>query len=76
MHPTITCKLNLVKKDFSRQFYPQNYDFAIFVPKFYAWDWQVNSVCCKSSLYEQAKEYNEFQFYYFPFKPENTQIKT
>ena len=34
MHPTITCKLkSSEKKDFSRQFYPQDYDFAIFVPK-------------------------------------------
>ena len=38
-------------------------------------DCQAHSVCCKSSLYEQPKEFNDFQFYYFPFKPEKTQIK-
>ena len=74
MHPTTTCKLKSGENFFSRQFYPQNCDFAIFVPKF-THDWQVNSVCCKNSPYEQAKEFNEFQFYYFPFKPEKTQIK-
>ena len=32
MHQTITCKLNYSEKKLSRQFYPQNYDFTIFVP--------------------------------------------
>ena len=40
-------------------------------------DWQVTSVCCKSSPYEQAKEFHDNQFYYFPFKPKkNKQNKT
>ena len=65
-----------MKKDFSRQFYPQNYDFAIFVPKFtHDWHWQVNSICCKSCPYEQEKEFNGFQFHYFRFKPEKKKKK-
>ena len=54
---------NLVK-DFSRLFYPPDYDFAIFVPKIYAW--------LATSPYERAKEFNGFQFYDFPFKTKNT----
>ena len=63
-----------MEKALSRQFYPKNYDFAILFQNFIH-DWQVRSICCKSSPYEQAKEFNDFQFYYFPFKPETTQIK-
>ena len=74
MHQTITCKLKSSEKDFSRQFYPQNCDCAIFVPKIYPWlASQFNF--CKLSPYDQAKELNDFQFYYFPFKPEKTQMK-
>ena len=62
LHQTITCELKYSEKDFSRQFYPQTFTH----------DWQVNSICYKSSSYDQAKEYNDFQFYYFSFKPETT----
>ena len=34
MHQTITCKLKSSEKDLTRQFYPQNCDFAIFLPLF------------------------------------------
>ena len=37
MHQIITCKLKSSEKDFSRQFYPQNCDFAIFAPNIYTW---------------------------------------
>ena len=37
MHQTITCKLKSSEKKNSIQFYPQNYDFAIFVPNVYTW---------------------------------------
>ena len=50
----ITCKLKSSEQDYSRQFYPQNYDFAIFVQKKIMHVWQVTSVCFKSSPYEQA----------------------
>ena len=37
----------------------------------------IEVLCCKSNLYEKAKEFNDFQFYYFPFKPEkNTNKKS
>ena len=45
-----------------------------FLSQTFTHDWQVNSICCKSSPYEQVKECNDFQFCYFPFKPEKTQI--
>ena len=59
MHPTITCKLKSSKKSFSIQFYPQNYDFAIFVPKIYAWLASPIHLLQQQS-YEQAKEFNDF----------------
>ena len=63
------------KKDFSRQFYSQNYGVAIFVQTF-TFDWQDNSIfAAKSKPYEQAKEFNDFQLYYFPFKPEKRKLK-
>ena len=56
-----------------------------FLSQKFTHDWQVNSVCCKSSLSEQENEFNDFQFYYFPSnlkkkktttkKKKNTQIK-
>ena len=58
----------------SRQFYPQIMILPFLSQKF-THDWQVNSICCKSSLYEQAKEFNDFRFYYFPFKPEKNTNK-
>ena len=41
-----------------------------FLSQTFKHDWHVNSSCCKSSPYEQAKEFNDFQFHYFPFNPE------
>ena len=38
-------------------------------------DWQVHSVCCKSSPYEQAKECNDFNFTIFPSNLKKTQIE-
>ena len=74
MHQTITCKLKSSENDFPRQFYLQNCDFAIFCPNMTGKSIQF---AAKSSPYVQAKEFNDFQFYYFPFKPKkkNTQIK-
>ena len=47
-----------------------------FLSQKFTHDWQVHSVCCKKQRpYEQEKEFNDFQFYSFPFKPEKTQIK-
>ena len=51
-----------MKKIFQDIFFSlQNYDFAIFILKIYAW---------LGSHYEQVKEFNDFQFNYFPFKSE------
>ena len=48
-----------------------------FLSQKFTHDWQIHSICWKSSPYEQAKELNDFQFYYFPFKPEkNTNKKS
>ena len=74
MHQTITCKLKSSKNVFFETVLSQNCEFAIFVPKFTHY-WQVNSVCCKSSPYDQAKEFNDFQFHYSPFKPKKSQKK-
>ena len=59
------------KRFFQDSFIPKIIILPFLSQKF-THDWQVNSICCKSSLYEQAKEFNDFRFYYFPFKPENT----
>ena len=59
------CNLKSSEKDFSRQFYSQNCDFAIFVPKC-THDWQVNSICSKSTPYDQAKNLMIFNFTIFP----------
>ena len=69
--------LNLVKKKekiFHDSVIPKIMILQFVSPKF-AHDWQVNSICCKSSPYEQAKEFNDFQFYYVPFKPEKKKKK-
>ena len=67
MHPTITCKLNLFFQD---KFIPKIMILP-FLSQKCTHDWQVNSICCKSSPYEQAKQFSDF-----PFKPEKkTQIK-
>ena len=59
--------LKLCKNDFSRQFYPKNYDFAIFVPK--------NLHMTGMSL-QFVSKVNDFQFYYFLFKPEKKKKKS
>ena len=76
MHQTITCNTwNLVKKIFQDSFIPKIMILPFLSQKF-THDWQVSSIYCKSSPYEQAKQFNDFQFYYFPFKPEKKQKKT
>ena len=37
-----------------------------FLSQSFMHDWQVHSTCCKNSPYEQAKGFNDIQFYYFP----------
>ena len=60
---------NLAKKILRDSFIPKIVILPFLSQKF-TLDWQVNSICCNSSPYDQAKEFNDFQFYYFPFKPE------
>ena len=50
MKPTITCKVKSSEKKNSRQFYRQNYDFAIFVPKIYAYPASPFNLLQKQSL--------------------------
>ena len=79
MYPMITCKLKLKsseKKIFQNRFIPKMMSLS-FLSQKCTHEWQVNSICCKSSPYERAKEFIYFQFYYFPFKPEkNNNNKT
>ena len=74
MHQTITCKLKSSEKIFQDSFIPKIVILPFLSQKF-THDWQVNSLYCKLSPYDRAKEFYEFQFYYYPFKPEKTQTK-
>ena len=64
MHQTITCKLKSSEKDFSRQFYIQNYYFAIFVPNIYASLASHFSLLQKQSIWTGTRM---LRFLIFPF---------
>ena len=55
MHPTITCKLKSSEKRFYLQSFIPKIMILPFLSQKFTHHWQVNSVCCKSSLYEQAR---------------------
>ena len=53
MYQTITCKLNLVKKIFRDSFIHLT-EILPFLSQKFTHDWQFNSICCKSSPYDQV----------------------
>ena len=66
MQQTITCKLKSSEKDFSRQFYPQNCDFAVFVPKVYPWLGKSIQFAAEAVIMTRQKNLMIFNFTIFP----------
>ena len=77
MHPTITCKLKSSEKNFSIQFYPQNYDFAIFVPNIYKWLLSPFHLLQQQSLWtgKRIKWFLILLFFLQAWKKKKTQIQ-
>ena len=76
MHPTNICKLKSSEKKifFQYSFIPKNMILPFLSQKL-THDWQVQSICCNSSPYEEPKEFNDFNFTIFLQTRKETQIK-